>query len=328
MPVGATNGKRHVWAVPARFGRRIRRARRVSRPGLLRVLLLLGAVGGLALLAYDPGIFFVLLAVGLLAVLLHALATRLAELDLLTPFLIAVGCLAVALCWFMPEDTDLAGEFDRYAPAPVKRLVSSVSHLMLGSDGGAGTTAPSGHAAGGPAVAGNPGRSARPSIAGTPVTTEVPASLPNGAAAAQHAGGGVASPASSDATGRGGQSSTRTRRLQPVATAASSDVHAPVTVTLTSSRSTSHIGEVVLFVVSVTSRKADLLLSGDRVDLCVGPSRIAVAVLVRQQNGYVARFAITSLGAGRHSLTARYAGTHASPASSAPVVHTVLPPGH
>lgn len=134
---------------------RSRQHRNRGRHTRVKILALAGGSCGLALLVHDPGVFAVLLVLVVVLAFLHALATRLSELDLLVPFLVGIGCLAVGLWWFFAGRVDVAEQFENHAPAPVKRLLSPVQRLVRrappGGSGGSGTESPAPGATGSPA---------------------------------------------------------------------------------------------------------------------------------------------------------------------------------
>jgi len=94
----------------------------------------------LGLVVRDTNTLLILLLILGAAFLMHLVTARLTEVDLLIPFIIGVGSLAIALWWFAPESFDLSRQFDEHAPAPVKRLVTSTRGLFSGpgtvGDGG------------------------------------------------------------------------------------------------------------------------------------------------------------------------------------------------
>lgn len=195
MQRASSSGDRHLStkSEPGAPAGSARRRHRLAIP-----LLIVGCGFALGLVVRDPNVLLLLLVILGVAFLLHLLAARLTEFDLLIPFIIGVGCLAVVLWWFAPESFYLSRQFDERAPAPVKRVLAPVGAFLSGSgavpDGGGGA----GHAAGAPPSGTSTGKSRAP----------LPANAP-GPGVAQLGGGRTSGRAAATVTLTAARSTTR-----------------------------------------------------------------------------------------------------------------------
>ncbi len=256
-----------------------------------REVVLIVGIGACALavgiVAYDPNALLLLLVIVASGYLLHRLASWLTEVDLVIPFIAAIGCLALVLWWFVPESFNLGARFDELAPAPVKRIVAPLGRLVS-SGGGA---APDG---------------------GGGVTNATASASPQADA---KSGVEASSGASSSALGQflAGDSAARRGARGPA-------------VTLAPSRRVFRADEPLALTVFVGSARQNGRVDCGQVQLFDGPSRVADALLTATRNGCTATIATSSLGIGDHTLTARYKQSGSAGTASTSVGITVLPP--